>query len=113
MPSAHAQFRNGDNVVTTSFGSLRTVIHPERLAANVDGGFVVFLIGMRINRPWKVHKWWPVAHAIPSMLKETAAQPQAGMLGGNVVWSNHGHGAVLAHHGAAHAYAKDGQARRP
>lgn len=60
------------------------MIHPERLAANIDGGFVVFLIGMRINRPWKVHRWWPVAQAMPNMLKELAAQPQAGMLGGEM-----------------------------
>lgn len=31
-----------------------------RMTADIDGEFVVFLIGMRINKPWKVHKWWPV-----------------------------------------------------
>src|SRR6202453_5155542 len=25
---------------------------------NAFGGFVVFLIGMRINRPLLIHKWW-------------------------------------------------------
>jgi hypothetical protein len=39
---------------------------------------------MRINKPLKVHKWWPVAHAMPNMLKELAAQPQAGMRGGEM-----------------------------
>ena len=28
---------------------------PKRVTANIDGDFVVFLIGMRINKPWKVH----------------------------------------------------------
>jgi hypothetical protein len=35
------------------------MIHRERLTANLEGGFVVFLIGMRINRPLLIHKWWP------------------------------------------------------
>ena len=26
----------------------------KRVCAEVDGGFVVFLIGARINKPWKV-----------------------------------------------------------
>jgi hypothetical protein len=38
-----------------------------RMTAEVDGEFVVFLIGMRINRWWKVHKWLPVAAAIMAM----------------------------------------------
>lgn len=57
------------------------MIHRERLTATLDGDFVVFLIGMRINRPWKLHKWWPVASAMPRMLKELARQPDAGLLG--------------------------------
>jgi hypothetical protein len=32
------------------------MIHIDRLSAEMDGEFVVFLIGMRINRMWKVHK---------------------------------------------------------
>jgi hypothetical protein len=27
------------------------MIHRHRLTANLEGGFVVFIIGMRINRP--------------------------------------------------------------
>lgn len=60
------------------------MIHKERLTANVEGTFVVFLVGMRINRLWKVHKWWPVAQAMPRMLRELQAQPHAGMLGGEM-----------------------------
>jgi len=47
----------------------------------VEGDFVVFLIGMRINRWWKFHKWLPVAMAMPAMLKELAANPDSGFLG--------------------------------
>jgi Monooxygenase af470-like len=56
-------------------------IHAQRMAAEIDGEFVVFLIGMRINRPWKVHKWLPVFAAMPRMLKELANDPASGFLG--------------------------------
>jgi hypothetical protein len=53
---------------------------PGRMTAEIDGDFVVFLIGMRINRWWKVHKWWPAAMAMPRMIKELAAHPESGCL---------------------------------
>jgi hypothetical protein len=56
-------------------------IRAERLTARFDGEVLVFLIGMRINRAWKVHKWLPVARAMPRMLRELAADPAAGLLG--------------------------------
>jgi hypothetical protein len=47
-----------------------SIIH-ERVTARVDADeFVVFLIGMRVNKPWKVHKWLPVARAMGRMLNE-------------------------------------------
>jgi hypothetical protein len=55
--------------------------NPTRMTAEVDGDFVVFLIGMRINKPWKIHKWLPVFLAMPRMLKELAASPTSGFLG--------------------------------
>jgi hypothetical protein len=51
-----------------------------RVCAQMDGEFVVFLIGARINKPWKVWKWWPVAMAMPRMLMELAKQPGLGLL---------------------------------
>jgi hypothetical protein len=56
------------------------MIQPERMHASLDGDFVVFLIGMRINRFWKIHKWLPVTRAMPRMLKELAQQPELGLL---------------------------------
>jgi hypothetical protein len=56
-------------------------IIPERMTAVLEGDFVVFLIGMRINRPWKVHQWLPVFLAMPRMLKELQSQPDSGFLG--------------------------------
>ena len=55
----------------------------QRMAARIDGDFVVFLIGARINKPWKVHKWLPIALAMRRMLAELDAAPreQTGFLG--------------------------------
>ncbi|MDQ2963367.1 MAG: DUF4188 domain-containing protein [Pseudomonadota bacterium] len=51
------------------------------MTARIDGEVVVFLIGMRINRLWKVHRWLPVARAMPRMIAELAAAPEHGFLG--------------------------------
>ena len=56
------------------------MIRPERLTASLHGEFVVFLIGMRINNPLKIHKWLPVATAMPRMLKELYRQPELGFI---------------------------------
>ena len=61
-------------------------VYPQRMAAELDGDFVVFLIGMRINKPWKVHKWLPVFRAMGPMLKELSAHPEAGCLGFTFGW---------------------------
>jgi len=59
-----------------------TEIIAERTTAKIEGDFVVFLIGMRINKLWKVQKWLPVARAMPKMLKELEAAPaEVGFLG--------------------------------
>ena len=56
------------------------MIHRNRLTADIAGDFVIFLIGMRINKPLKVHKWGPVAAAMPRMLKELYRQPELGFI---------------------------------
>ena len=56
------------------------MIRRERLTANLEGDFVVFLIGMRINNPLKFHKWLPVATAMPRMIKELYRQPELGFI---------------------------------
>ena len=57
-----------------------TVVRAERCSAELDGDFVVFLIGARINRVWKVHKWFPVFTAMPRMLAELQRTPELGLL---------------------------------
>lgn len=55
-------------------------VHPGRYTAQAEGEFVVFLIGMRINKPWKPHKWLPVFVAMPPMIRELEAHPEKGMM---------------------------------
>lgn len=57
----------------------------ERMTVELDGDFVVFLIGMRINRIWKIHKWLPVALSMPKMLRELSMNPESGFLGFQIV----------------------------
>ena len=56
------------------------MIHSQRLTANLDGEFVVFLIGLRVNQPLKFYKWVPVFMAMPKMLVELYRQPELGFL---------------------------------
>lgn len=55
-------------------------VHPGRFTAQIDGPFVVFLIGMRVNRLWAIHKWLPVARAMGPMVEALAADPASGFL---------------------------------
>lgn len=36
-------------------------IHKGRYSAEIEGEFVVFIIGMRVNRLWAIHKWLPAS----------------------------------------------------
>ena len=49
--------------------------------SQVGDEVVVFLIGMVINKPWKVASWWPVFTAMPRMLSYLEKHPEKGMLG--------------------------------
>lgn len=53
----------------------------QRVTATIEGDFVVFMIGMRINKPWKPWKWLPVFMAMPGMLRELSQHPELGLLG--------------------------------
>ena len=54
----------------------------KRVTAEIEGDFVLFIIGMRINKLWRPDKWLPVALAMPRMLKELEARgPESGFLG--------------------------------
>ena len=56
-----------------------------RYTATAPSSYVVFLIGMRINRLLAVRKWTQVASAMPRMLRELYARPELGLLGGETL----------------------------
>jgi hypothetical protein len=55
-------------------------VFPGRYSTRIEGPFVVFLIGFRINRLFAVNRWLPVAKAMAPMLRELYAHPALGML---------------------------------
>jgi len=58
-----------------------------RHTARVEDPVAVFLIGMRINQLFAVHRWWPVFIAMGPMLRELARFPEKGLLHSRVYWS--------------------------
>lgn len=56
-------------------------IYHQRRNHSHDGPLVVFLIGMRINKPWRPDLWLPAFAAMPRMLAELSADPDSGLMG--------------------------------
>jgi len=54
-------------------------IFNDRLAPVADKEFVVFLIGMRVNKWWQLRKWLHTAMAMPRMIKELQKNPALGL----------------------------------
>lgn len=63
---------------------------PGRFTAEMDDAFVVFIIGMRINRLWAVHKWLPVFKSMPPMIRELYENREIGFLDGTYHFSPRG-----------------------
>lgn len=62
-------------------------VHPGRFTATIDGDFVVFIIGMRFNKLWKVHQWMPVFRAMPKMIATLMRHPDKGLLHARTMWA--------------------------
>jgi hypothetical protein len=61
-----------------------TKVMPGRFTAQTDESFVVFMIGMRINRFFAFSKWIPTARAMGPMLRTLFQHPEKGLLGAQV-----------------------------
>ncbi|PRY69141.1 uncharacterized protein DUF4188 [Glaciihabitans tibetensis] len=61
-----------------------------RMTHHYDGELIVFLIGMRFNRPWRVDKWLPAFLAMPRMLTELSKDPDSGLMGFRLSFSADG-----------------------
>lgn len=55
-------------------------VTPGRITADLTEPVVVFLIGMRVNRWWKVRRWSQVARAMPKMMAALQSDPELGLL---------------------------------
>lgn len=55
-------------------------IDDRRVAAELEDDFVVFRIGMRVHKLWKLHRWLPIFRAMPKMLDELESDPDSGLL---------------------------------
>lgn len=58
-----------------------------RYTAKMDQPFVVFLIGMRINKWWRFDAWLPVANAMSPMIRTLVEHPQKGFLHAESFWN--------------------------
>jgi hypothetical protein len=54
------------------------------------GDLVVFMIGMTINKWWRIDRWFPVFTAMPSMLAELSKNKESGMLGYRLIFDLRG-----------------------
>ncbi|MDA0978529.1 MAG: DUF4188 domain-containing protein [Proteobacteria bacterium] len=52
----------------------------QRIAAQIEGDFVVFLIGARLNRWWKFPEFIRVGRAMDRMVTELQQHPELGLL---------------------------------
>jgi hypothetical protein len=89
---------------------------PARMTHDYDGDLVVFLIGMRINKPWRPGLWLPVFFAMPAMLAELSKDKNSGLLGYRLTFGAGGPLVVQywSSHEKLYAYASDrNAAHRP
>ncbi len=62
-------------------GSRMPRVQSGRFTADVEGDVTVFLIGMRLNKPWLVHRWLAGVRGHARMLAHLGQHPEVGMLG--------------------------------
>lgn len=65
-------------------------VHPGRYTAELPDGAVMFLIGMRINKPLRVRRWWPMFTAMPPMIAWLRKHPAAGCEQTSFCWLHGG-----------------------
>jgi hypothetical protein len=86
---------------------------PGRYTAQVDGSFVVFVIGLRIHQLWKMNEWIPIIVSMQKMLKELYTNKELGFLDMKffiswrgvtlfMYWKSFEHLENYAKHGAIH-----------
>lgn len=69
-------------------------LYPGRYTAHSEEPFVVFLIGMRVNRLFALHKWLPTSRAMSRMLRVLRDHPEKGFLSGELILYGRGIGLI-------------------
>jgi hypothetical protein len=57
-------------------------VQPGRFTASIEGPFIVFVVGMHINKWTALRQWVPTFLAMLPMLRDLQARPASGFLGG-------------------------------
>jgi hypothetical protein len=66
-------------------GPMKNGVYAGRYTAQMEDSFIVFLIGMRVNRVWDFKKWMATARAMPPMIQELYTHAEEkGFLGGEM-----------------------------
>jgi Domain of unknown function (DUF4188) len=58
---------------------------PERTTAVIDGDFVVFLVGLRVNKVWRPDRWFGTVLAGKAMNDALVKDPASGLLNSRLV----------------------------
>lgn len=77
--------------VWTSVGAIDT----ERTTAEIDGDFVIYINGMRLNKLRAVHKWLLAGRKLAKMFDRLEADPDSGLLGYQPAFMGVRSGAVI------------------
>lgn len=63
---------------------------PSRTTAILDGEYVVFLVGLRVNTLWRPDKWFSALRAGATMDRSLRGDPGSGMLDSRLVFGARG-----------------------
>lgn len=64
-------------------------VYPGRYTAHPESPFALFLVGMRIHKPLRIHQWWPAFTAMSAMLRHLQADPELGLLAAILTYTPH------------------------
>jgi hypothetical protein len=70
-------------------------IHHERMAAEMDDGFVIYINGMRLNTPRALPQWLVANWRVARMFRELEADPDSGFLGYTPIFLGFRKGAAM------------------
>lgn len=61
-------------------------VFPGRYTADAGEGCVLIIVGMRVNRPWKLHRWLWFSFQARAMTRWALSTPHSGLLDASWGW---------------------------